>query len=119
MRPQLAEGTEMRKSYDDTQIAEQIVSVLPAAVARELSAERDTLRYSVRGDGMKLRTISLRRSSLRRLAADPARDVKIDYLRRELAQAATLRSEYRYPRPLLHARPAITIGTAFPLASCQ
>ena len=118
MSTQLAEGTEMKKSHDETRIAEAIVSVLPAGVARELSAERDTLRYSVRGDGMKLRTISLRRSSLRRLAADPARDVKIDYLRRELLQAATQRSEYRYPRPLVQVRPA-TIRMIFPLASCH
>ena len=111
----------MKKSHDETRIAEAIVSVLPAGVARELSAERDTLRYSVRGDGMKLRTISLRRSSLRRLAADPARDVKIDYLRRELLQAATQRSEYRYPRPMVHARPtaAKTIRMILPLASCH
>ena len=94
----------MKKSYDETQIAEEIVSVLPSGVARELSADRDLLRFSVRGEGMKLRKITLRRSSLCRLAADPARDVKIDYLRRDLATAATQREEYRYPRPLLHVR---------------
>lgn len=109
----------MKTTCDEIGIAEAIVSVLPAGVARELSPERDTLRYSVRGDGMKLRTIRLRRSSLRALASDPARDVKIDYLRRELAHAATQRAEYRYPRPVVHARPeAKTLRFSFPLASC-
>ena len=106
-----------KKSYDETRLAEEIVSVLPAGVARELSAERDTLRYSVRGEGMKLRTISLRRSSLRRLANDPSREVKVEYLRRELARAAAVRSEFRYPRPLLHARPVPTF--TFPMVSAS
>ena len=105
------------KTLDETRIAEEIVSVLPAGVARELSPEKDMLRFSVRGEGMKLRTIVLRRASLRRLACDPAREVKIDYLRRELAQAATRRSEFRYPRPLLHVRPHRAFPFAFPLAS--
>lgn len=88
---------------DEVRIAEEIVNVLPAGIARELSSDREALRYRVRGEDLKLRTIDLRRSSLRRLAADPQRDVKIDYLRRELLRVAQQRAEYRYPRPALHA----------------
>jgi hypothetical protein len=87
---------------DETLMAEAIVNVLPAGVAREFSAERDAIRYAVRADGMKLRTIVLRRASLRRLIDDPNRDIKIEYLRRDLLNAASHRSEFRYPRPLMH-----------------
>lgn len=102
MRTKRPEGNDMNRKYDETRMAEEIVNVLPSGVAREFSAERDAIRYAVRADGMKLRTIVLSRASLRRLIDDPARDVKLEYLRRDLMDAAAHRSEFRYPRPLLH-----------------
>ena len=84
--------------YDESRIAEEIVGVLPAGVARACSPEKDTIRYTVRANGMKLKTIVLCRASLRRLIDDPAREVKIDYLRRDLLQSATVRKEFSYPR---------------------
>ena len=92
----------MSNKYDETRMAEEIVNILPSGVARELSAERDAIRYAVRADGMRLRTIVLSRVSLRRLIDDPARAVKVEYLQRDLLDAALHRSEFRYPRPLLH-----------------
>jgi hypothetical protein len=93
--------------YDESRIAEEIVSVLPAGVARACSPERNTIRYAVRGEGMKLQTIVLNRASLRRLASDPQREVKIEYLKRDLLQSASRRGEFRYPRlsRLFSARP--------------
>ena len=88
--------------YDESRIAEEIVSVLPAGVARACSPERTSIRYAVRGEGMKLRTIVLNRDSLRRLVDDPHRDVKIEYLRRDLLRSADHRSEFSYPRPAIH-----------------
>jgi hypothetical protein len=102
MRTQRPEGTLIHGKTDETRMAEEIVSILPAGVARQFSAERDAIRYAVRADGMRLRTIVLSRASLRRLVDDPARDVKVEYLQRDLLEAATRRSEFRYPRPLLH-----------------
>lgn len=93
-------------THDESRIAEEIVSVFPAGVAREFSSERGAIRYAVRGEGLKLRKIVLCRASLRKLMADPARDVKIEYLQRDLLRAAAQRSEYRYPRPHLHPLPA-------------
>lgn len=87
---------------DETRMAEEIVSVLPSGVAREFSAERDAIRYAVRADGMKLRTIVLKRASLRKLIEDPQRAVKIEYLQRDLLQAASQRKTFQYPRPLMH-----------------
>jgi hypothetical protein len=106
MTSNTAEG-QMSRTYDETRIAEQIVSVLPAGVARELSTEKETIRYAVRDARMKLRTIVMSRLSLRRLIEDPARDVKIEYLQRELVQTAASRCEFRYPRP--HVMPKISV----------
>jgi len=91
---------------DESRIAEEIVSVLPAGIARACSPEKQTIRYSVRGEGMKLKTIVFNRESLRRLLDDPARAVKVEYLQRDLLQAAGRRGEFRYPRLHVHAAPA-------------
>jgi hypothetical protein len=96
--------------YDESRIAEEIVSVLPAGVARACSPQRDAIRYTVRAAGMKLETIVLKRSSLRRLIDDPARDIKIEYLKRDLLQSASRRGEFRYPR--LSFRTAAAVAAA-------
>ena len=108
----------MTRKLDENGIAEVIVSVLPAEVARELTFERDSIRYAVRGEGMKLRKIVFKRASLRRLAEDPHGAIKIEYLQRELLSVATQRCEFRYPRPLTHvtARKAFL---AFPLVHAR
>jgi hypothetical protein len=110
------------KPYDETQIAEEIVSVLPAGVARACSSDRGAIRFAVRGDGMKLKTIVLRRDSLRRLAEDPAKAIKIEYLQRDLLRTAEKRTEFRYPR-LVHHITKLTLKHAvaawLPLASAR
>jgi len=107
----------MKTKIDETRIAEEIVSVLPAGIARACSPDRDSIRYSVRGgDGMKLRTIVLRRSSLRKLAEDAARSVKIEYLQRDLLASATRRAEFRYPR-LSHFLQVRRLAFGMPIAS--
>jgi hypothetical protein len=86
------------KKLDETKIADEIVSVLDPAVVRACSEVRDAIRYAVRGKSLKLRSILLRRDALRRLLTDPARSVKIEYLKRELLRVAMHRIEFRYPR---------------------
>jgi hypothetical protein len=107
------------KMNDETRIAEQIVSVLPAGVARACSPEKHTIRYAVRAEGLKLKTIVFNRASLRRLAADPARGIKIEYLQRDLEESASRRSEFRYPRLHIHATPVLPsrFHFGFPIAS--
>ena len=84
---------------DELKIANEIISVLPAgSVARTCSDDRDSLRFSISGGGLKLRNIVLDRESLRRLQSDPARAVKIEYLQRDLLRSAIRRAEFRYPR---------------------
>jgi hypothetical protein len=103
--------TDIATKYDETSIAEKIVSVLPAGVARQFSSERETIRYAVRAEGMKLRTIVLSRKSLRKLIEDPAAAIKIEYLQRDLVASATERREFRYPRPVTHP---VATSFAFP-----
>jgi hypothetical protein len=86
------------KTTDETRLAEEIVGTLDADAVRVCSDDRDSIRFSVRTAGMKLRSIVLRRWALRRLLNDPAGPVKIEYLQRELRNAATQRIEYAYPR---------------------
>lgn len=87
------------RKVDETRVAEEIVSVLPAAtVVRVCSDDRESILYAVRAEGSRLQHIVFNRKSLQRLAIDPAREVKIDYLRRELAASTGQRTEFRYPR---------------------
>lgn len=109
-RPELSSAdsvyTSMRtqsKTTEENRIAEEIVSVLPAGVARACSPEKDVVRYAVGAAGLRLRTIVFSRESLRRLLEDPARDVKVEYLKRDLHQAASRRPEFRYPRLHVHS----------------
>ena len=84
---------------DETRIAEEIVSVLPSgSVARQLCDDRDSLRFVVQSSTLKLRTIVFNRRSLNRLAGDPARAIKLEYLQRDLLRSAIRRGEFRYPR---------------------
>jgi hypothetical protein len=108
MKHRKTEGIDMTARYDETAIAQEIVSVLPVEVARLCSDDRQSIRYAVRADGLRLRSIVLNRSSLRRLLGDDDREVKIEYLRRELVQYAGRRSEFRYPRP--HPAAGLTGG---------
>jgi hypothetical protein len=94
-------------TIDESRIAEEIVSVLPAGIARACSPEKHTIRYTLRADGMKLRTIVFNRESLRRLLADPHRAVKVEYLQRDLLESATNRKQFHYPRLHVHLKPSL------------
>jgi hypothetical protein len=96
----------MRVSQDtqELNVAEEILSVLPSgSFMRVCSDDRDTLRFAVRADGLKLRQIVLCRKSLRRLIEDPQASVKIDYLRRDLSRSAKRREAFQYPRQIKRA----------------
>ncbi len=116
MRTHRVEGSEMNRKLDENRIAEEIVSVLPAGVLRACSAERDVIRYAVRSDRFKLRTISFSRASLRRLLEDPARPVKIEYLQRDLLASAGRRTDFRYPRLVRFSAPSFRRPLAMAMA---
>jgi len=84
---------------DELALAEAIVSVLPeGSVARVCSDDRESIRYAVRAEGLKLRSVILKRDSLQRLQSDVTASIKIEYLQRDLLRNAGRRAEFRYPR---------------------
>ena len=86
------------RSNEDARIAQEIVSVLPAESVIRVAADEDTLRFVVNNTTLRLRSVVLNRASLNRLAGDPLRNVKIEYLQRDLLRSAMKRAEFRYPR---------------------
>lgn len=87
------------KTNDETRLAEEIVSILPAgSVVRVCSDDRQSIRFAVRAASLKLRTIVFHRASLRRLLADAASAVKLEYLRRDLLRNAETSAKFAYPR---------------------
>ncbi|HUO84595.1 MAG TPA: hypothetical protein VM534_05710 [Thermoanaerobaculia bacterium] len=58
------------------------------------------IQFRIDEPGWKLRTIILARHSLRALARDPQREIKIEYLQRDLLRAATCRTTFTYPHAL-------------------
>ncbi len=95
------------------------MSILPADIVRACSPEKHTIRYSVRADGMKLRTVVFSRESLRRLLDDPDQAVKVEYLKRDLLESASRRNDFRYPRLRIHAIPVMPrrFALGLPVAS--
>jgi hypothetical protein len=99
--------TTQAMTTEETRLAEEIVSVLPAdSIVRVCSDDRQSIRFAIRAASMKLRTVVLHRSSLRRLLADAARAVKIEYLKRDLLRNAASAGEFRYPRNIRRHAPA-------------
>jgi hypothetical protein len=93
----------LSEDHNETSVAREIVSVVAFAALQLCSAAGKAIRYTVRGSSLKLRSIVLDRNALRQLARDPDREVKIDYLKRDLLRAADHAIEYRYPRGRLRS----------------
>jgi hypothetical protein len=94
----------MTNKQDELAVAEAIVSVLPdGSVARVCSDDRDSIRFAVRAEGLKLRCVILQRASLKTLQSDRASAIKIEYLQRDLLRNAGRRAEFQYPRTIRHA----------------
>lgn len=83
-------------AIDERALAEEIVSVLTSGPRVCLTAEA-TIRYSVRGSSVRLRSIVFDRVSLRHLLRDRDRAVKVEYLQRDLLRCAADSTDYRYP----------------------
>ncbi len=94
----MALATSMTSSV--TEMARLILGVIPTQVEVH-SEDRNVIRYRIRrGFGWKLSRVVFSKASLLALAKDPKRDVKIEYLRRDIMNTADRRTEYKYPRTL-------------------
>lgn len=80
-------------------VAEELIGGL-AAESVETRVERDRILVRLRKQGWKLTQLVFSIASLRNLATDRHREVKIEYLEREIAEAARERRTYAYPRNL-------------------
>lgn len=79
--------------------AEELVRSLPERPFAELvSDDSQTVRFRIRRAGWKLATIVFSRRALRKLLSDPTREVKVEYLRRDILRSALRRACYSYPR---------------------
>ena len=83
----------------EMQVAKEVVAPLAECGRMEcVTAEDGTIRCRLRGaPEWKLCSVVFSSEGLRRLAGDPDRAVKIEYLQRDIARTARFRSEYRYP----------------------
>jgi hypothetical protein len=82
----------------EQEIAQAVLSALPAGAARLVRDDGESLRYSVNAPDLKLNSVVFRKESLRALQSDPAREVKLEYLARDIARSARRRTDYSYPR---------------------
>ena len=87
------------KKTAEATLAEELVRSLPDMPAAELVGDdSQTVRFRVRQAGWKLATIVFSKRALRKLLNDPIREVKVEYLRRDILRSALRRVSYSYPR---------------------
>jgi len=83
----------------EVSLADELVRSLPNLPAAEIVGEDShSVRFRVRQAGWKLATIVFSKRALRKLLNDPTRDVKVEYLRRDILSSALRRVSYSYPR---------------------
>lgn len=83
----------------EIEMAREVVAPIADVARPDCVAEEDgTIRVQLRAaPGWRLSSIIFSREGLRRLWEDPNRDVKVEYLQKDIARMARTRREYRYP----------------------
>ena len=95
-------------TIDDVQVdqcidvASRIMEVLPFDQFELESADAETIRYRILSSEWALEKAVFLRKSLQRLAEDPHRAVKIEYLQRDLLWSTRSRRSFIYPNALRH-----------------
>jgi hypothetical protein len=84
----------------ECEMAEELMRSLgPGLTAETLLEESRSIRIRLQPrPGWKLSAVVFSRDGLRRLAADPKRNVKVEYLARDINRVGRFRREYHYPR---------------------
>lgn len=82
------------------EMAARILVILHPTTIVADGDEAGTLRFRVVESGWKLATIVFAKDSLRNLARDPQREIKIQFLQRDLLRSATSRRTFTYPHSL-------------------
>jgi hypothetical protein len=90
---------ETTETTQEMKVAEKVLEPLEH---EHWSEDDKFIRIRIRkGPGSRLASVIFSKLALRRLISDPNRDVKVEYLRRDIARQARWRREYRYPRQLV------------------
>lgn len=76
-------------------------TLLQPLLDQSWTEDAETIRFRIRKPGWKLSSIIFSKRALRKLVSDPHREVKLEYLRRDIARQAGSRREYRYPHQLI------------------
>lgn len=87
------------KSTETTLEKELADQVLAPLEHEQWCEDERTIRIRIKKEpGWKLSSFIFSKRALRKLFSDPNREVKLEYLRRDIARQARARREYRYPR---------------------
>ena len=78
-------------------LAEELVDAL-APEQMETREEKERILVRIRKRGWKLSRIVFSKASLRKLADDRHREIKLEYLGRDIERTAARRATYTYPR---------------------
>lgn len=91
------------------EIAEQIVKPLDRDNAIDFTSDDERMIYYRlrKRFGWRMTSIVLSKDALRNLEDDPQREVKIEYLQRDLERSVGERKEFRYPRLQAKSRPLL------------
>ncbi len=96
-----ANGAFDDQAHASFRLAQEIVSVMPPGSIGRIEEYPDRIQFRTgSGESCRIERIVIGRKSLEALQADPQREVKIDYLKRELKQSVRTRRTWAYPRTL-------------------
>jgi hypothetical protein len=88
-------------AHSSYRLAQEIASAVPAGAISRVEEYPDRIQFRmVPGDGWRIQRIVIGRESLEKLERDPQREVKVEYLKRELSRVASTRRIWAYPRTL-------------------
>lgn len=89
---------------NDTTLEKKVAEKVLEPLEQEQSWSEDEKTFRIRlkkAPGWKLVSIVFSKRALRKLLSDPHRDIKLEYLRRDITRQARWRREYRYPHQLV------------------
>ncbi len=89
------------RAHMSFRLAQEIVSEMPAGSINRIEEYPDRIQFRTgSGHPYRIERIVIGRESLEKLQTDPQRDVKIEYLKRELGRSVSTRRTWAYPRTL-------------------
>ncbi len=93
--------TRSRSTQDEPiRMMEEILSILRERNLQLVHADDGIISFRLHEEGWKLKSLTFSVPCLKTLARDPQREIKIEYLQRDILRAAARRTTYTYPHSL-------------------